>query len=205
MPCKIRVSDSGEIAHGFTSKPTPFAIKARGVFHMSFSYSFDLLSALEILGIVLAVIGFLNLSTKLDKMFSKMEKGFVRYADGEIFEARSFWPPHKNVKNMALAAFKSLPLATAMYGLLIFMTGWWVTMWQGYLGLPTLLQTAVVFSIAIGLVLNELFSTFILTRFFALVAHIFSRAFRLLAIPPSGMTGTLGLILTLASFIIGRM
>ncbi len=172
---------------------------------MSFSLNLDVLTVFEVIGIALAVIGFFNLSTKLDEMFSKMENGFVANADWKIKYARSYWPPHKNIKRMAIEAAKSFPIAGGLYVGTVLLMGWWSIMWHAYLGLALSWQIAAIFSLILAFVLNELFATFIIMRFFAMIAHMFSRIFRLLSIPPSGMTGTLGLLVTITSFVIGRI
>lgn len=193
------------MAYAPTAKPTPFAIKARGIFHMSFALNLDVLTVFEIIGIVLAVIGFLNLSTKLDKMFSKMENGFVGYADWKISEARSFWPPHKNKRALAIDALQTFPIVIFLFVIVNVYTGWGRILIDAFQGLSLVWKITTIILMIIGYVLNELFTTFILARIFAFISSLLSRSFLILSKPPSGMTGSVGLIISIVSFAIGHV
>ncbi|MDB2437138.1 hypothetical protein N9W89_00345 [Hellea sp.] len=167
---------------------------------MSFSFTWDVLSFFEILGIVLAVIGFFNLSEKLEHGFGAIENSLKTYSHYKADHARSFWPPHKNIKSLSVEAVQTFPILLVLYLFTVWVMGWGEILWTGFLGLSTMLKTIVIVSIFIGLILNEILSTYIIARIFGYIALGFNRLFSLLAKPPSGITGTLGLLITLLCF-----
>jgi len=172
---------------------------------MSFTFTWDILTIFEILGIALAVIGFFNLSEKLEAMFARLTIGFTQFAKFELENAKQFWPPHKNIKRLFIDMIKSLPIhLTILLAFIVWKDGFFL-LWDAYKSLGTGMKIAVAILIIIGFLLNELFTHYILRRVFAAIAKIFEKLFHILGKPPSGVTGTLGLLLTLISFGLGHV
>lgn len=171
---------------------------------MSFTFHMDILTIIEIIGIVLAIIGFFNLSPQLEKGFGAMQRGFWAYAKFQLEHRNKYWPPHKNIKAMFIGAAESFPAVILIITAVSFWLGWWEPLRVIIGGLDLWVKI----SLAIGLfpfwILNELFATFVLTSIVAGVFYVLNRFFWLLGKPPSGVTGTLGLMLTITSFVMGR-
>lgn len=172
---------------------------------MSFSFTWNWLNALEVLGLVLAVIGFLNLSEKLEDAFGRMREASLQYAAYKRNYAKSLWPPHKHIPQLLLEIIDSLPVILLCVGGYVWLTGAYAALKIAILSLSWIEQSLLASLVILFLILNELFTRYALSRAFALIAHTFEKSFKLLAIPKSGITGTLGLIIALAAFLLGHI
>ena len=167
---------------------------------MAFSFDWNILTIFEIVGIALAVIGFLNLSEKLEAMFTKVKVGFTKLAKFEKENAKAFWPPHKNIKRLFIDMLSTLPIhLTILVGFIVWKDGV-ALLWDAFLALTLPYKILIFLAIIFGFLLNELFTHYILKSVIAAIAKAFEQLFHILGKPPSGVTGTLGLLITLLSF-----
>lgn len=172
---------------------------------MSFAFSWNLLTITEVLGIVLAVIGFFNLSEKLEAMFETVRDYSARYATYELNEAKALWPPHKHFVELILDLWDGLPTLIVIVGAYIWWSGSYEQL-RDWIVSFTMVQSILFWGgVALFVVTNELFTRYVLFRAVSAFARMLERVFWLLAKPPSGITGTLGLVLSIASFALSHM
>lgn len=172
---------------------------------MEFALSFDYQTSLELLGITLALIGFLNLSQHLERAFGVMRDGVWHFAIWNIQRRNDRWPPHKHWRVILIEALMSWTMAGVIIVVVVNWMDWWEPLQAFWLSLDLWVQIAIT---VIGLVLlipYELVIVFGNATLLAGVFFLLNRLFWLLGLPPSGVTGSIGLILTLVTFVIGRV
>lgn len=167
---------------------------------MSFTFSLNLLTITEVLGLVLAVIGFFNLSEKLEAMFVRVREYSNRFSAYEIKRAKKLWPPHKHISRLALEVFDSLPTVIVLVGGYLWLSGYYPQVRDFVLSLSLTLKVAFWSGVVVALIINELLAQYVLSRIFWALASMMEKVFWLLGKPPSGVTGTIGLLLSIASF-----
>jgi hypothetical protein len=172
---------------------------------MEFAVSFDYQTSLELLGITLALIGFLNLSEHLERGFGAMRDGVWRFAKWNVQRRNELWPPHKHWRVLIQQALMGWATSGVLVLLVVNWMNWWEPLTELWLSLELWMQASIT---VIGLILLIPYELTIVFGNATLLAGIFfllNRVFWLLGLPPSGVTGSIGLILTLVTFVIGRM
>lgn len=171
---------------------------------MTFSLELDLLTTFEVIGLTLAVIGFFNLSTHLERAFSVMQGGMWRFAIWRIKMRNELWPPHKNWDVIVVEALMGWAVASIFIAAIVIWMEWWEPLKALLLALPRWQLIAGALASLVLLIPFELILVFGNSTLMAGVFYVLSRLFWLLGLPPAGVTGTIGLLVTIATFVIGR-
>ena len=172
---------------------------------MSFSFELDLLTLFEVLGLSLAVIGFFNLSTHLEQGFLAMQRGLWGYAKWKLAKRNERWPPHHHWRVILIEALIGWALATVATTLTVVWLDWWEPLKAILLPLPAWQLVLGGIVVLILLIPCELVVVFGGSSLTAGVFYVLSRMFWLLSLPPAGITGTTGLLVTITTFVLGRV
>jgi len=150
-------------------------------------------------------VGFLELSGRLESFFSGLRKMFLRFAMMHAEERQELWPPHKHIKKLAKTMFQRLPVTAGAPLAIIWVGGGMPYVVDVVSNSHWLIKISIVMGLIIFLILNKLFAEYVLSYIISTIALIIEKFFALLAMPPSGVTGSIGLIITLISFIFSRI
>ena len=172
---------------------------------MKFALSFDYQTSLELLGITLALIGFLNLSQHLERAFGAMRDGAWNFAKWNISRRNEKWPPHKHWRVWLFQALAGWAMAGIIIIVVVNWMEWWGPLQALWDARPLWQQITIIVATLILLVPYEIILVFGNATLLAGIFFVLNRLFWLLGLPPSGVTGSIGLILTLVTFLIGRV
>lgn len=172
---------------------------------MEFAFKLDYQTALEVVGLTLAMLGFFNLSAHLERAFGALQASVWGFAKWNIKRRNELWPPHKNWRVLILQSLMRWPMSGAIIVIVVLWMDWWEPLQALWLGLDTWQQVAFGVSAFLLFIPYELTIVFGNATLLAGIFYLLNRLFWMLGLPPSGVTGSLGLILTLVTFFIGRI
>ena len=172
---------------------------------ISFSFQLDLITTFEILGLSLAFIGFFNLSTHLERAFLAMQRGLWSHAKWKLAKRNERWPPHRHWRVILIEALIGWTIASIVITLIVVWLGWWLPLREILLARPLWQLVVGAIALMIAIIPYELVVVFGASSLTAGLFYLVSRVFWLLSLPPAGMTGTIGLLITIITFVLGRV
>ncbi|MBI1392797.1 MAG: hypothetical protein GC152_08670 [Alphaproteobacteria bacterium] len=161
---------------------------------------------IDLFGVSLAVIGFFDLAPPIERYFKRLHDKAV-YAEQRMNETLSdLFPLHRSAWRLFVDGIKILlwPLLPALIATLI-LTGQYTALWEwvrsthwGWLSLIGLLTPFAIFAMS---TITEITAN----RLVRYEAWLVWKIIGLLAYPPAGVLGTLGLLIAGASFALNRI
>lgn len=167
---------------------------------MSVSFSWNILTVTDVLGIILTALDFLGLTHKLEAAFAKLRHYCERYAQYKWLKNKRNWPPHKHVKEITLELIDTLPTVLLVLGILVFFSGYYEFIRDFLLGLSWIGIVLFCLGSVFALIFNAFFAQYVISKLIWGVVWSIEKLFMILGLPPKGVTGTIGLIVSLISF-----
>lgn len=167
---------------------------------VAISFSWNILTITDVVGIILTALDFLGLTQKLENAFGRFRQSCDRYARYQWRRAKECWPPHKHVKQTFLEIVDGLPSVLLTLGLLVWLSGSFEMVRGISLGLSPFGKTLAFIGLIFALYVNALFAQQVVARVFWIIALSIEKLFMLLGLPPKGVMGSIGLIVSLMSF-----
>lgn len=167
---------------------------------VSISFAWNLLTITDVVGIILTALDFLGLTQKLENAFGKFRQSCDRYARYQGRRAKECWPPHKHVKQTFLEIVDGLPSVLLTLGLLVWLSGSYDMLRDIALGLSPVGKSLALIGLLLALYVNALFAQQVVARVFWVIALGIEKLFTILGLPPKGVMGSIGLIVSMMSF-----
>lgn len=167
---------------------------------ISLSFTLNILTVTDLVGITLTALDFLGLTPRLEATFGKLRQYSERYSGYKWERAKRNWPPHKHTKAISLEIIDGLPGVLLTLGLVVWLTGSYEGLRGFIVGLQPFVLALTLVGFAIGIIANALFAQHVIGRLFWITSWSIEKGFMILGLPPKGVTGTIGLIVSLLSF-----
>lgn len=161
---------------------------------------------IDLFGFTLAIIGFFNLADPIELYFRRLRDN-ASFAEKHMNETiKKVFPLRKNwlrlfKEGLRIVMFRALPaflIAALVTGEIGMLWQWFRNTHWGWLALIAIVTPFGIFALA-------MISRIVANRLVKYVYWIIWRVVSIMAYPPSGILGTLGLGITIASFVINRM
>lgn len=172
---------------------------------VAISFSWNILTITDVVGIILTALDFLGLTQMLENAFGKLRQYCDRYARFKWISAKRNWPPHKHVKAITWEIIDALPGVLFTLGLVVWLSGSYEGLRTFLLGLSPLGIAVTAIGFLIALYVNALFAQHVVARTIYAISWSIEKGFMILGLPPKGVMGSIGLIVSVLSFTLTHM
>ena len=161
--------------------------------------------SLDVLGLSLAIIGFLGIADPLERYFAKLTMSAQALADWSHELRDELWPPHKHWLTLIVGSLKELARWSMIFALSItvqrdweraieFLPSWPLWVWAGAAPVILVLNVALY---TLSCLLGPSVLLWLCTGVW--------KAFDIMSKPRGGVLGTIGLALALTSALLNRL
>lgn len=168
--------------------------------------SFDWTILIDVFGLALAVIGFLNLADPIERYFREL-KDNAAYAEKRMSETiKKVFPLHKNwwrlfLEGLRIIVWPALPAFIAA----AIVTGEYRTIWQWFQTTPWQILALFALLTPFAIFLLATLSRITANRLLKVTYWMIWRMVSVLAYPPSGVLGSVGLLIAGLSLFLNRI
>lgn len=167
---------------------------------VSIAFTWNLLTITDVVGIILTALDFLGLTQRLEAAFGKARVYFDRYARYQWLRSKRNWPPHKHMKAISLEIIDTLPVALLCFGGYIWLSGSYPMMRDFFFSLSEGQKGLLYFGGLIAIFANTFLAQHATGRIIWLTVSGLEKLFMILGLPPKGVMGSIGLIVSVLSF-----